>query len=701
MNINVGSDGCSVGQLEGIAFAVFGGNNSLSVSADTSNKHIDIEVLIRREGAKESVTFWGADGSEKGEANTERCDWRFCQRFFRYNYSISGDTITLKPDTDWGAFAGNPDTLKFSNGVVALGNDGARLPSGFENINWSGDDFTVEVTEDLNDSYCPGGSGSLRYEIHSNEVCGGSTVKVSTKNHLSGETSEETKEIGLRRGERVRESIRVPRDVEGDDVNLITVTVEGTNNTSGSYAIERSANVGVSSEDITVSQVDTPSSGCGGEEVSVSVTARNSGNCDAEADVVVRSDEYDVEQTIDSGTVREGTNSTFSGNINLPSVGEEVSDVELDVVLVSGKNELASGSSTIEVTPIQLDIDSIEVPDSKCVETEFSISASATNNSGCDVDARAYVDSAAFDRVESEVVNVGSERSVTFNIPATLPVEIADQDSINVEVGVEKDEGTWENVGSETHNVGVLKPNLSVEQFDAPAFTRPGSVTVTVKVANSGQCGTNVGINLNDSEEETFIDSEHAVKTEFDVKVLTEPKTFELEIVDKVAGTTVVTDSVTISPHKFVDIDTSQGEITILGGFQDGVEFSGQVVGSGIESDAELNEKFTYLATSKGATFTGLFSGGTNEVGITFDTLQLFNMGATKEFTWVVDGSIKEQSKSFRYTTTAAQKLVPNDILEPNRASTTVTVGPAANIGMFRSKLGLSTKLINKPLIQR
>jgi hypothetical protein len=185
-----------------------------------------------------------------------------------------------------------------------------------------------------------------------------------------------------------------------------------------------------------------------------------------------------------------------------------------------------------------------------------------------------------------------------------------------------------------------------------------------------------------------------------------------IAVFDRDTGRKLATYTQTVVPHKYVEVNTRTGFVEVVGGHGEPQEFDVKVIGVGIDDSDMLEETDTGLpAGMSGKLFRGEVSANsTDSQIINFNLAESVEVTTTKKAQFVVNGSNKGRSTSFRYTSLAGgeffrksgRNLMSNRDYITRMPGVSVKAGPTSRVGGLRRRTGMGNILSNfSSLVER
>jgi len=582
----------------------------------------------------------------------------------------------------------------------SAGNDVAQETS---TINIGSVDISLQNFE-FPDDVCAGQSVDGEVEVTNNGECS-SDVTVSLAQESTGET-EALETVSLRDGSSrtIRFSTDIPLEtiklnedtftlssqVPGPDSNIVTDTLQTTSN--------------IASTDVGIVGVSAPSDACVGTAVDVTFNVENAGQCDGEYRVLATDSVSQNEQVVKRAEIRgqRRDNATLKDTMPVQAIqqGGIVYSYEVQSNIAGTFDTVDTGEVTVGANTSELTFGNVSIPDEQCIGTSVNFEVPFQNVGECDTEYRIVSNNVTKgERRVIEAGNINADSSTTVRFDDEITSELANSDVVTYDINLQKrlnQDADWQTAKDIQTSVDILKPDVSITSANYPDFTSPGEKQNEIEVTNSSSCATNVDITI--SGKTTNLDiSPQSTRTITDsFTVLADEVAREISLNDNLLDSEVDSSRFTIRPHKFINVNQSQGVLEIKGGFDEEALYSGTLLATAVSEGDNLEEKDSAFGALGANSIQGTATTESNDKDtIKYGALKGINIQISETATIVVDGEIRGTSKSYRHSTVTSSLAQFNDNEQPQIETIS---GPVSNLGAIRKRLNTGTTVLSGPI---
>lgn len=248
-----------------------------------------------------------------------------------------------------------------------------------------------------------------------------------------------------------------------------------------------------------------------------------------------------------------------------------------------------------------------------------------------------------------------------------------------------------------------MSSNIEVVHAKFPEIQQPGERWAHIAIRNRGDETVNLKIG-SPIDRSIVVNAKRTTTFNHEYTLLDSPYEVDADIVDKGSGKVVANISKTVTPHKFVSINTNSGRVNVVGGYEEPSNFDIKMIGSGVGGGNSVVNQRKVLGGLDDKLIRGQLS---NDEGQTatfdFNKLEVFDAHTHGKMQWIVDGKLKGRSTEFRYSTIAGEALFdsPNNMRSKDRIMVTrrprvrINAGPSSRIGGLRQRSGLGSRIFN------
>jgi len=248
---------------------------------------------------------------------------------------------------------------------------------------------------------------------------------------------------------------------------------------------------------------------------------------------------------------------------------------------------------------------------------------------------------------------------------------------------------------------------IEVVKAGFPELQRPGERRAYIAIRNNGADTRHLKLKgtVNKS---IVVNSQRTTSFYHNYVLRDKPYSVNVDIVDEDSGDIVSNIDTTVTPHKYVSIDTDSGKIRFAGGFGNPVDYEVKLIGNGVYENPNLTSASKVLGNMDDALFQGKApSTYKSSTPIEFNKAEVIDAEATEKVEWVVDGEPRGASTTFRYATIAGEAIFdsPKDIRNKDRIMLNrrprihINAGPSDRVGTLRKRSGMASNLLNRTSI--
>lgn len=570
-------------------------------------------------------------------------------------------------------------------------------------INIGSVDISLQNLEFPN-SVCAGQEVSGEIEATNNGECP-TDVTVAITQESTGET-DRLGTVSLRDGSSrtIRFEQQIPFDtieleqdtftlasqVAGPDGNVITDTLETT--------------ASIDSTDVQLVGISSPSSACVGSEVNSTFNIANEGGCDGEYRVLVTDSVSQNEQVVDNAEIRSQRRDTavLEDTMHPAAVsqGGIVYSYEIQSLIAGNFQTVEEGEFTVNADTANLEFGSVDIPEQQCIGTSVSFKIPLENTGECDTGYRISLNNVT--KGENNVVaegNINSGDSTTARFDDELTSSLVTEDAVTYDINLQRrlnQNSEWETAKDIQTSVTVLKPNVTVSSTNYPEFTSPGDKQYEVEISNDSSCNTNVDVDISGETTNLDISSQSSLTITDSFTLTADENVRDITVTDNILEQDVDEAEETIQPHKFINVNQSEGVLEIKGGYDEEAIYSGNLLATAVSEGNNLEEEDSVFGALGANTIQGTSTtNSADKDAIRFAALKGINIQISETASIVVDGEVRGTSKSYRHST-AASSLARFD--GDSQAQIKTISGPVSNLGAVRRRFDVGTGVLSGPV---
>lgn len=531
----------------------------------------------------------------------------------------------------------------------------------------------------------------------------GENVDVRLTNNANDDVVTETdNDIFSGSSSTVRLDYQVP-EVGQKEVDFTADVIAG-----GEIVASSTKTVTTAAVELDITEFNAPDSICVGEDFVVSTRVDNAGNRGGDIRLV-------LENTVTGDTQRFGPESIpvdgsvsrdFNESLTIESSKSDIVPFELRVEAESDGAFSVVQTDSIKITPKlpSFTIESASTPDEVCVGDSVNLSAQVINDSDCDGDVTVEVTNRGVGDTQTfgpKQLSSGNTTNAEFS--ETISQDLAGAGSVDYTFRVKRRTADGlQTVDDTTQTVKILESNLSITSASHPDFIEPQETTETIEVTNNGDCAADARITVGSLDQEFTIASGVSETFEQTFEVLADPVQFTATVENQTLGRTSDTQRIRVRPHKYNELNTSDGIVDIVGGYESGVDYGGTIVGSDLSAQDNLEDQDTFVSALGAGTLKGVSSTKSDDKDtVEFTSIQLLTMKTSQKVTWIVDGSNEGKSDTFKYETASSSAFGPGRDVDIKDPEISIMGGPINNVGVLRRKMGINKKLISRSIASR
>lgn len=255
--------------------------------------------------------------------------------------------------------------------------------------------------------------------------------------------------------------------------------------------------------------------------------------------------------------------------------------------------------------------------------------------------------------------------------------------------------------------MSAKRSEIEVRKARFPELQQPGEKRAYIAIRNNGNDTRHLKLRgtVNKS---IVVNAKRTTSFYHNYVLRDEPYDVDVEIVDEDTNEVVSEIDTTVTPYKYVSIDTDSGEIKLVGGFGSPMGFEVKVIGNGVVENSNLATANKVLGNMDDALFQGKAPSDHEGVSsIKFGKAEVIDAQTLEKVQWIVDGELKGTSTTFRYATIAGETLFdsPKGMLNKNRTMLNryprihISAGPSDRFGALRKRSGISGNILNRTSI--
>jgi len=459
--------------------------------------------------------------------------------------------------------------------------------------------------------------------------------------------------------------------------------------------------VDVEDTDVNVTEVSSPNSACVGSTISPTIVLNNDSSCSSQYRVIVDKPSRPGTEVVDEDNIPRNTSINVSFDDTIPQgvVGSETIQYSavVEVKEFSDDEYRPKDEVTFNVGILSsnLNISSVSSPSVKCIGTSASFEASISNTGDCSSEYRLRLDNITL--ADGETVKSGSldpGNQVGSNFSDELGSGLSDEDIVQYELILDKrfnSNTEWQVADTRQLSIELNKPDVTITDSSYPEFDEPGEKQYEIVLSNNSECSTNIDISISGETKNKDISANSEINVVDEVTLLDDDISRDISVVDNVLEDEVETNMVTVTPHRYVSLDQDSRRIEIVGGFDEDVRYSGNIVATAISGSSDLEEEDRIAGAFGLKTFTGtMLSDSSDKDTINFGALKALSFQSQKSLSVISDGSLNGKSKTYSHSTLSASALN----LDEGAAIQTVS-GPMSNFGTLAGKVGLGSRILS------
>lgn len=255
--------------------------------------------------------------------------------------------------------------------------------------------------------------------------------------------------------------------------------------------------------------------------------------------------------------------------------------------------------------------------------------------------------------------------------------------------------------------MSAKRSEIEVRKAGFPELQQPGEKRAYIAIRNNGNDTRHLKLRgtVNKS---IVVNAKRTTSFYHNYILRDEPYNVDVEIVDEDISEIVSSIDTTVTPHKYVSIDTDSGEIKVVGGFGSPMDFEVKVIGNGVVENPNLSSANKVLGNMDDTLFQGKAPSDHKGVSsIKFGKAEVIDAEAMEKVQWVVDGEPKGSSTTFRYATLAGETIFdsPKNIRNRDRIMLNryprihINAGPSDRVGTLRKRSGITSNILNRTSI--
>lgn len=463
--------------------------------------------------------------------------------------------------------------------------------------------------------------------------------------------------------------------------------------------------VNADTPDITVESIQSPDSACVGSSIEVNFNLANSANCDGEVRVSVTDSVSQTSQQVGQSEIVSDTSTTIRFNDSMPinavQQGGVVYSYEVESLIGDTFETIDTGEVTVSAKTSELALDSVEIPSEQCIGSSVNFTLLFENVGQCDTEYRVVLNNVT--KGDSEVViqgNINAGNATTVRFDDKLTSELANEDVVTYDINLQKrvnDNVDWQTATDMQASVTILKPDVSVTSNTYPDFTSPGQKQYEIEVSNQSTCSTNIDVNISGETTNLDISPQSTLTVTDSFTVAADDITRDINITDNTLNSEVDAFQATVEPHKFINVNQSEGVLEIKGGFSEEAAYSGTILATAVSEGDNLEEESDSVVGALGAnSIQGTSTTDSSDKDtVRFGTLKGMNIQISETASIVVDGEVRGTGKSYRHSTATSSLARFNDDEQPQIKTMS---GPVSNLGAVRRRLNVGTTVLSGPI---
>jgi len=454
-----------------------------------------------------------------------------------------------------------------------------------------------------------------------------------------------------------------------------------------------SIRIELSEPEIKIRNINSSSNICPDGSGTVSADLFTTSSCEVTGKAQLKNDFNSNTKESGTFTLTGSQDETVRFDFTVPANASD--EIDYEVIAFSKKgaefNDTGDAETTVNVVSPSIEFRQLTVTEDACVGENVTVSGVVANPGSCPQDVRLQV-SNDYNDVTETIGPRGLEpqSNTQFSSEFTVPTSALSVDEIEYTVISQRElAGSWINSDDDSDSVEIGNAEFTSTDLELPQYAEPSElVESTVSFSNEGNCpgtldiSSNVGRNVSES-----LNPGTSLDYSFSFNMTAESK--EVDITSRYSEISQVEQELTglVKPHRLINVDTSNGSITITGGFDSTFTYDGIIIADNVAGD-NLDEEDTV----GGVLRLGLFSGvgdtdPSNYDALTFSSPQYINMRTDTPITWVVDGELQGKSTTFEYTSLSRNALLRPSDIPATDPDTRVVYNPIDRLGFLRSNL--------------
>jgi len=570
-------------------------------------------------------------------------------------------------------------------------------------VNIGSVDISLQNFEFPND-VCAGQSVDGEVEVTNNGECQSDVTVSITQESL--EQTERLETVSLRDGSSrtIRFSTDIPFESldQGQDTFTVSSQVPGPSGNIVTDTLQTTANIATT--DIGLVGISSPSAACVGSNINATFNVANEGQCDGEFRVLVTDSVSQIEQVVERSDIRAQRRDAAVLEDTMPveaiQQGGIVYTYEIQSLIADSFETVEQGEFTVSAKTSELSFTSVKIPDQQCIGTSVNFTLPFENVGQCGTEYRVILNNVT--KGESGVVaqgNINAGSATTVRFDDELTSDLANEDVATYDINLQKrlnQNADWQTATDIQASITILKPDVSVTSNTYPDFTSPGQKQYEIEVSNQSVCSTNVDVNISGETTNLDISPQSSLTVTDSFTVAADDVIRNIIVTDNTLNSEVDTFKTTVEPHKFINVNQSEGVLEINGGFGEEAIYSGTLLATAVSEGDNLEENDSVFGALGANSIQGTSTtDSADKDTIRFGALKGINIQISKTASIVVDGEIRGTGKSYRHST-AASSLAQFNGNEQSQIKT--MSGPSSNLGAVRRRLGISTEVLSGPI---